>query len=354
MRGKMEGKPLVSIIIPVYNVEKYLKKCLDSLCGQTLKEIEILLIDDGSTDGSGAILDAYAGRDKRVRVLHKKNAGVAAARNDGIRLAEGEWIAFVDSDDWLEPDMYEKAYQAVKNTDVDILYFDAVKNFAKRTESWSHFDREFVTDEKDVLDAMQRGVLYFPMTPYPTKVPIAAPWDKLFRASLIKEHALCYIEELKTLDDMVFNVYALEYAKKIKYIKEPLYHYRMVEGSITNAYKKNRAELDRMVFWHLLRFAKEHKKDGAFYQAIYARIIKSFAICFRLCFFHKENRLSFRERKQLIKEVMESEPYCEAFLKAEKKNLEKMLRPVYFCARRRLFFGMYCLYKGQMLLEKMK
>ena len=352
MRGKMADKPFISIIVPVYNVEKYLRECLDSLCKQTLKEMEIILIDDGATDGSGAILDEYAARDDRIRVLHKKNAGVAAARNDGIRLAKGEWLAFVDSDDWLSPDMYEKAYAAVKNTDVDILYFDAVKSFPKREEDWSHFETEFETEERAALDAMQRGVLYFPMTPYPTKVPIAAPWDKLFRASLIKEHGLCYIEELKTLDDMVFNLYALEYAGKIKYIKEALYHYRMVEGSITNAYKKNRPELDRIVFLHLLRFAKERGKDEAFYQAVYARIIKSFAICFRLCFFHKQNRQSFAEKKRRIREVMESEPYREAFDKIEKKHLEGRLRPVLFCARHRLFALMYCLHRGQDLLQK--
>lgn len=106
---------LVSIIVPVYNTGKYLYKCLDSILNQTLQEIELILVDDGSDDNSGAICDFYSERDKRVRVIHKKNEGVSIARNVGMQAAKGEYIGFVDSDDWIEKEMYQEMYYYAKN-----------------------------------------------------------------------------------------------------------------------------------------------------------------------------------------------------------------------------------------------
>ena len=105
---------LISIIIPVYNAEKYLYKCLESVCGQTYQQLEIILVDDGSTDSSGHICDEWAEKDERIGVIHKQNGGVSAARNDGLKASTGAYIGFVDSDDWIDPKMYEKAYEAIK------------------------------------------------------------------------------------------------------------------------------------------------------------------------------------------------------------------------------------------------
>ena len=102
------SEPKISVIVPVYKVEPYLRKCLDSIVGQTYQNLEIILVDDGSPDGCGAICDEYAAQDKRVRVIHKANGGVSSARNAGLTAATGEWIGWVDSDDWIEPDMYER------------------------------------------------------------------------------------------------------------------------------------------------------------------------------------------------------------------------------------------------------
>ena len=112
---------MISVIIPVYNVEPYLRKCLDSVVNQTYKELEILIIDDGSTDGSGAICDEYAKTDKRIRVFHTENRGLSCARNLGLDEAKGEWIGFVDSDDWIEPDMYEVLLKNAEKTGADVV-----------------------------------------------------------------------------------------------------------------------------------------------------------------------------------------------------------------------------------------
>lgn len=112
--------PQISIIVPVYNVELYLEKCIDSILNQIFKDFELILVDDGSTDSSGKICDEYALKDRRVKVIHKKNGGQSSARNTGIDIAQGNYIGFVDSDDWIEPDMYEVLYKNCKNNNCDI------------------------------------------------------------------------------------------------------------------------------------------------------------------------------------------------------------------------------------------
>lgn len=122
MKIKMtnDSSPLISIIVPVYNVEPYVSKCLESILRQTYQNIEIIIIDDGSTDGGSDICDAYAHKDKRIKVIHQSNEGVSGARNVGLRIAKGEFIGFVDSDDWIEADMYEYLLQNIQQQDADI------------------------------------------------------------------------------------------------------------------------------------------------------------------------------------------------------------------------------------------
>jgi glycosyltransferase involved in cell wall biosynthesis len=117
----MEKQPLISIIVPVYKVEKFLSKCVDSILNQTYRNIEIILIDDGSPDNSPAICDEYAEKDNRIKVIHQRNAGLAGARNAGLAICRGEYIAFVDSDDYIEPNMMEAMLNAAVNNDCDIV-----------------------------------------------------------------------------------------------------------------------------------------------------------------------------------------------------------------------------------------
>ena len=117
-------KPLLSIIVPVYKVENYLQKCIDSILAQTFTDFELILVEDGSPDGCPALCDAAAAKDARIRVLHQKNGGLSAARNAGLDVARGEWIGFVDSDDYIAPEMYETLYKAVQSTGADLALCD--------------------------------------------------------------------------------------------------------------------------------------------------------------------------------------------------------------------------------------
>ena len=135
--------PKVSVIVPVYNVERYLRRCLDSLVNQTLEEIEIILINDGSTDGSLSILEEYALKDSRIRVINQENQKQGAARNNGLKVAQGEYVGFVDSDDWVDEDFLEKLYNSAKNNDADI----SVATIIRKREYVQKY-RVYYTEEK--------------------------------------------------------------------------------------------------------------------------------------------------------------------------------------------------------------
>ena len=140
-------KPLLSIIVPVYKVENYLQKCIDSILAQTFTDFELILVEDGSPDGCPALCDAAAAKDARIRVLHQKNGGLSAARNAGLDVARGEWIGFVDSDDYIAPEMYETLYKAVQSTGADLALCD----YAEVDEAGAPCQSMHVRLEKKVI-----------------------------------------------------------------------------------------------------------------------------------------------------------------------------------------------------------
>lgn len=353
--------PRISIIIPVYNVEKYLKQCLESvIAGNGLEAIEVLVIDDGSVDRSGEIADFYAARYPFIRVVHQKNSGVAATRNVGMELANGEWLYFIDSDDWLaEAAVSQLLKRCGQCPDSDIIIFDAWKNVGDKERGWEHFDNEMVWDNKSEIRALQRGVLYFPGTETGTKVPLAAPWDKVYKKKFLEEKKVQFVPELTVLDDMVFNMEAFGAAEKISYFKDKIYHYRLVPDSITNSYKADRVRQDQKVWKYLndymdRTFERDRWKEGedAFVQAYYCRIIKSFSICCRLCFFHAKNRNSFRNKIKYVKEVLGTEPYKMAFRNVRSKNAEAKLKVMIWMGRCRSGIGIYLLHMAQSILRR--
>ena len=191
-------KPLVSVIIPVYKVEQYLQKCIESVCGQTLEALEIILVDDGSPDNCGRICDEYATRDSRIRVIHQRNGGLSAARNTGIRIAQADIIGFVDSDDWIEPDMIELLYRNLckENADISVcgIYWHNKGNVSEKG------DKTYaVQSSKEAIESVYRlpGV----------KMNV---WNKLYRKHLF--HEICFPEG-RINEDVYVTVRLLDAAR---------------------------------------------------------------------------------------------------------------------------------------------
>ena len=356
----------LSIIVPVYNVEAYLMKCLESIVtqlrGGTAEQVEVILVDDGSVDHSGEIADAYGSVCPCVQVIHKKNAGVAAARNDGMDAARGEWLYFMDSDDWMSQDGIPMLLRALTEcAQSDMILFEAWQNTGARELPWEHFGREAVWDSRDEIRRLQRGVLYYSMDYPGTRVPLAAPWDKLYRRAFLTENQLRFKEMLPVLDDMVFNMEVLGKAELVAYRKYRVCHYRHVSSSITNRFRADRVEEDKKVWgtieqYRLGLFSDETGKAQlqAFDQAYFCRVIRSFAICCRRSLYHRDNGKSYREKQEHVREVTKLCPYSDAFLRVQKQNLEWRLRPVVFMVRHDLYGGLYLLYLAEKCFEAVK
>lgn len=216
------SEPLISIVIPVYNVEDYVEKCIRSVVAQTYTHLQILVIDDGSTDSSGAICDRLATTDSRIQVIHTANAGLSAARNVGIRHALGEYIAFVDSDDWIEPNMYEFLYKAIVKDNLDIAvashYIDRGDKVIFRQKK--NVRRTTILDRSGAIHLLMRD-----------KVLHNYAWDKLYRRTLFE--GLEYPEGW-LYEDIAFTYRVVNRIDRMGIYPTPLYHYTVRPGSIVS------------------------------------------------------------------------------------------------------------------------
>lgn len=227
--------PKISIIIPVYNVEKYLNECLDSVCNQTLTDIEIICINDGSTDNSLDILNEYASKDNRIKIIDKENGGQATARNLGIKKAQGEYLAFVDSDDFIEPTMFEKLYSKAEKNNLDMVMckiaaYDnqtrEIKDFLwyYKLGVFENFDKE-IFNHKDTKE-------------FTCNIAVT-PYNKIYKNSLVKENNILFPEGLIFEDEKFFYDTYLR-AKKVSIVDEFLYYYRVNrKGSTVDIQKEN-------------------------------------------------------------------------------------------------------------------
>ena len=215
------NSPKVSVIIPVYNVERYLRRCLDSVIEQTLKDIEIICVDDGSTDGSPFILYEYAQKDERIIVLDRENSGAGGARNQGLKIARGQYISFLDADDFFEPNMYEEAYNRCINVDADFCVFkaDLYNDAAKRFEPCAWALNEELLPAKNpfcYLDILKDVFRLFN----------GWAWDKLYKRSFVRFCNL-HFQEIRTTNDLCFVYSALVKAKRITTLDRILAHHRV-------------------------------------------------------------------------------------------------------------------------------
>lgn len=218
--------PIISIIIPIYNVAPYLRECLDSIQEQTFKDFEAILIDDGSTDGSGQICDWYASKYKRFKVIHKSNGGVSSARNMGLDIAQGKYIGFIDPDDYISPDFYELLLNAIQSNDADISISGEIAiNQAGKEIPW--LKKLLNQIKKETIEGKQMMIEY-------TKFKIAATlFDKLYLSSLFDGIRLP--ENINLMEDGATMPLILSRARRVVMEPQAIYYYRRRNGSLTNS-----------------------------------------------------------------------------------------------------------------------
>lgn len=210
-------EPLISIIVPVYNAEKTLERCVDSVLQQSFTSYEAILVDDGSEDNSGAICDRYASADLRIRVVHQRNKGVSAARNAGIEMARGEYLAFLDSDDWIGPMHLKQYYESMIQNDCDVV----IGGYTKREESKMTKNAPIHTGcfGNDIWEDICRDSSIYGYL-----------WNKLIRTEVVKKDSLRLREDMYSQEDLEFSLSVLERAKRIALTDADSYQYDYVPG----------------------------------------------------------------------------------------------------------------------------
>ena len=238
----MGNKIQLSVVIPVYNTEKYLQRCVDSVLENISVGMEIILVDDGSTDSSPSICDSYSSRFPFVKTVHIKNSGPASAKNRGIEIAQGEYIALTDSDDEVKPDMFVKMLETAKRHNADIVGCNYEERMPDGTiHQFSYSGKTIVLDRQGALEQfLMKGKIY------------TQCWTKIYRRDMIVAHNIRNIEGLKTDEDFIFNIHCLVHASTTCVIDLPLYTYSMLPSSLSKAYFSKR--IDSYIDNRLLNF----------------------------------------------------------------------------------------------------
>lgn len=258
-------KNIISIIIPVYNVENHLKQCIESVINQTYKELEIIIIDDGSKDSSGKICDEYAEKDKRIKVIHKENGGISKARNTGLDIATGKYIMFIDSDDFFEENTCELLYNEIENKNADYVIGN-YRHTSHDSKNWSYplFNVEDIDSNFKVSIKDYKKSIY---------VLNSVIWNKIYKRDFIEEHNLRFIEGVMA-EDAIFAIYFYTNSDNGYYIKDVIYNYRQNDEKkslSTTCTKEYFIQQDKA---YKILFENFEKTDNLeFYRYFYARIM---------------------------------------------------------------------------------
>lgn len=329
----MKNKPLISIIVPVYNAEKYLIECIDSILNQTYKNIEIILIDDGSTDKSTQICDEYAAKDSRIAVIHKTNEGVSAARNDGLKAANGQLIMFVDSDDWIETDTCETAVSAMEESGADVVMWTYISENNGNQSRKNIFDSNTVFEGTEVTEKLHRRLfgLMGKELAHPEYADSLCPvWGKLYKKELILNNNISFVglSEIGSYEDGLFNIEFFLQVKKAVYLNKCLYHYRKENtSSVTSGYRKDLFEKWQHLFDIMQEYIDKNNLPSDYQAALNNRITLSIL---GLGLNVISSDCSSTKKIKMIKEIIKSERYKKAY---------KDLCFTYFPFHWKLFYG---------------
>ncbi|MFS0620666.1 glycosyltransferase family 2 protein [Priestia megaterium] len=297
----MEEKYLVSLIIPVYNAESHIAKCLDSILKQSYKNIEVVLINDGSTDNSAKICEEYVKKDQRVKFFEQKNSGPSSARNFGIEVSQGKYIQFIDSDDQVDSNFTKKLVSGMsKSVDLSICgyrTYDLDKGNILTQDKTPWMDG--ILSKEEFINNF--GVFY-------KNSIINPPWNKLYVTQIIKTNKLKFDKNIKNGEDLLFNLEYLELCRKISFSKDALYSYfRIDTNSLTKNFKSDFFENRQFLFSKIEQFLKKHNKyyleNKEIVQKLYTNNIIS---CFENIF-HENSNLTKKNMKEEIYKIINND-----------------------------------------------
>jgi glycosyltransferase involved in cell wall biosynthesis len=339
--------PKVSIVVPIYNMEDYLDRCLQSLLGQSLREIEIIAVNDGSRDFSLELLQKYARQDSRITIIDKANGGVSAARNDGVLAARGQYIGFVDPDDWAQESMYEQLYHAAAQEDSDIAMCTYVREFETHSKEKRFDMRDKQTYRSDEVQSKMLRRLIGPL-----KEELASPenldawgtvWSKLYRAELLKDHGLKFmdLDIIGSNEDTLFNIHAFYYAKSFVFLNRPLYHYwRSNTESITSTYNPALPYKFDRLYAAIQSFISEKQLDDEYRTAFNNRICMN-VLGLGLNIMSEGRAASFGKKLKALHKLLHGDKINQSFKQFDTSYSPFIWKAFFVCAKIKFSLAIY-------------
>lgn len=325
------GNPAVSIIVPVYRVpEKYLRACIESCRRQTLQELEIILVDDGSPDQCGNICDEYAAEDSRIRVIHKENGGLSAARNTGFLAASGDWIMFVDGDDWIDPDMCACMYETACREDVQMVMCGITKEYGHTSEVY-HFYIEEKTYRGEACRWLQQQLLVF-------EGNIGDAYSKLINRKYLEDHHLLHDEQLRQgLEGLEFNLRVFETLQGAVFLNRPFYHYIYNEKSISASHDERNHQYVLDCMETIRDFIETSRNREALLPWFDNRLLYVIITTAISGYFSPSNTEPYREKKRKFAHYLQNPMIVSALRTENLSGLSRQRRIVLFLIRHRMY-----------------
>lgn len=310
---------LITFIVPVYKIDKeQLIRCIESIRGQkgNKKNYEILLVDDGSPDDCPQICDKYAEKYENIRVLHQANQGLSVVRNHGVENAKGEWVAFVDGDDWIEPDFVSYAETSIKIApeDSDIFIWDGFSETKNKTIPIQFMDSDdsdlhvYRGEDKEIL--IDRIIpLHVSKNDIKRCTDIGITWGRIYRRAFLLENKIENIPGLRVMQDSIFNLWAFEYARTICYQYKLIYHYSMYDESISKKYDGKIANTMKILYGHFATYIKKCHDTEEYWQRLYIRTVRLLVKCLAKDYANPLNKASFRKRVRKMSADLNAEEF---------------------------------------------
>lgn len=322
---KNQTGPMLSVVVPVYKVEEqYLMECLDSIEAQTFRDFELIIVDDGAPKETADLLDTYAQEREYITVIHKENNGVASARNDGLKKCRGKYVTFIDSDDTIRNDNFEKVIERAERDGLDILFWGLYRCFGKKQVPFTPYLADIDLFDKERLDEVQYkcmvGILPFYKKPASADAAGSA-CAKLYRLDFLRKNKLYYIEGLKRAEDMLFNLMAFGKAEKVGYLYDFFYYYRQLESSATYQYRENGIDVFTDTLREMGKYLASEGKSEDYLQVYYMRCMFFLLESMDMDYSNPNNPKKYGVRKRELATVAGSEPYSEAARKLELSRL---------------------------------
>lgn len=353
----MEKLPLFSIIVPCYNVSDYVAKAIESVLGQDYMNWELVLINDGSLDSTLDVLNLYSQKDSRIAVYDIPNGGVSKARNYGLSVAKGDWIMFLDSDDWFESKALSTVSSYIQShPDCDVFGFNHYYNTETKQWKQKSFNPSVLRRKGDEIEWFKLDTMFPHYDVVKNQASVGAirgVWGKAFRASIIQKYDLRFIENLKISEDAIFCLDAFNHAREVILFNNYLIHYRIHSSSAMNKYSPNIMDINNMSLQSYSQYRNSFLNKDNFDICYLGMVAECLFRSFKLYLLHRQCNLSYKERKHLIMGGVNSDVVNSAF----KKDITLRYLPVgkkqlVYCAKKKWYAMMFLIaYISMKVLE---